>query len=258
MIHFFRKIRQKLIKEQKLRTYLTYAIGEISLVVIGIILALQFSNWNQKKAEIKKEIWYLDNMANDMFNQQEELKDLKTYYTDAIFISESILSDYKRNLSFKEVDSLSSKINQLLISDPFPNVDNTYRELVSSGQVALIENDSLVLDIIDFYIYNDKLENIFKTTQEEIFFGSIYPILNKFAAIDISGYTENEDVIFEDETVNNYILKALENPKNKLELINAIKNKIIITTQYREDISESLKMIDTMINYIDDEIDLLE
>ena len=145
-----------------------------------------------------------------------------------------------------------------MISNPFPNVDNTYRELVSSGQVALIENDSLVLDIIDFYIYNNTLENTFKTTQEEIFYGTIYSVLNKYAAIDISGYTENEDAIFEDEILNSYILKALENPKNKLELINAVKNKIIITSNYNDDIIESLKMIEIMITAIDGEIDLLK
>ena len=157
MIHLFKKIRQQLIKDNKLQKYLAYAVGEVLLVVIGIVLALQFSNWNQKSNEIKKEIWYLDNIANDMFNQQESLKYLKTYYDDVLHISKDILADYKRTMSFKQVDSLSLKLNQLMIYNTFPNIDNTYKELVSSGQVALIENDSLVLNIIDFYIYNNEL-----------------------------------------------------------------------------------------------------
>lgn len=258
MIHLLKKIRRKLLIEKRLSNYVLYAVGEILLVVIGIVLAIQFSNWNAKKAEIKKEIWYLDNMANDMFNQRQELDYLKNYYISALSISKNILIDLNKKKSFKNIDSLFSKLNQLKISDPFPNVDNTYKELVSSGQVALIENDDLILDIIDFYIYNEKLENYFKTSQERIFYGEIYGVLNKYAPIDLSDYSDNVDILQQDSATTNYILEELEIPKNRLELTNAIKNKIIIVSDYKNDVIESLKMIDTMIQAIDDEIMLLE
>lgn len=258
MIHLLKKIRRKLLIEKRLSNYVLYAVGEILLVVIGIVLAIQFSNWNAKKAEIKKEIWYLDNMANDMFNQRQELDYLKNYYISALSISKNILIDLNKKKSFKNIDSLFSKLNQLKISDPFPNVDNTYKELVSSGQVALIENDDLILDIIDFYIYNEKLENYFKTSQERIFYGEIYGVLNKYAPIDLSDYSDNVDILQQDSATTNYILEELEIPINRLELTNAIKNKIIIVSDYKNDVIESLKMIDTMIQAIDDEIMLLE
>ena len=244
MIHLFKKIRQQLIKDNKLRKYLAYAIGEVLLVVIGIVLALQFSNWNQKSNEIKKEIWYLDNIANDMFNQQESLKYLKTYYDDVLNISKNILTDYKRNMSFKQVDSLSLKLNQLMISNTFPNIDNTYKELVSSGQVALIENDSF--------------EKIFSVNQKELFYGEIYPVLNKYAVVDLLPVLDNEDLVYEDKTITNYLSKILETPKNKLELTNAIKNKILVISDYKVNVDESLKMINNMIIAIDNEIALLE
>ena len=47
MIKFFRKIRQKLLNENRFSKYLVYAIGEIVLVMIGILLALQVNNWNE-------------------------------------------------------------------------------------------------------------------------------------------------------------------------------------------------------------------
>ena len=57
MIKFFRRIRQQLLTENKLAKYLLYAIGEIILVVIGILIALQINNWNTSKIESKnKEI----------------------------------------------------------------------------------------------------------------------------------------------------------------------------------------------------------
>ena len=49
MIKFFRKIRQNLIIENKTSKYFKYAIGEIILVVIGILIALQINNWNENR-----------------------------------------------------------------------------------------------------------------------------------------------------------------------------------------------------------------
>ncbi|WP_166966814.1 DUF6090 family protein [Yeosuana marina] len=55
MIKFFRKIRQNLLSEGKTRSYLKYAIGEIVLVVIGILIALQINNWNEERKIKQKE-----------------------------------------------------------------------------------------------------------------------------------------------------------------------------------------------------------
>lgn len=66
MIKFFRKIRQKLLSENKFSKYLIYAIGEIVLVVIGILIALQINNLNEAKKTRTKEISYLANLKNDL------------------------------------------------------------------------------------------------------------------------------------------------------------------------------------------------
>lgn len=56
MIRFFRHIRKKLMEQNKIRTYTLYALGEILLVVIGILIALQVNNWNQQRIAINNEI----------------------------------------------------------------------------------------------------------------------------------------------------------------------------------------------------------
>lgn len=71
MIKFFRKIRQKLVEQSKTRSYFLYAIGEIVLVVIGILIALQVSNWNQERQEKAKLNVYFEKMIEDL---EEELK----------------------------------------------------------------------------------------------------------------------------------------------------------------------------------------
>lgn len=258
MIHLFRKIRQRLITEKRLSHYLAYAIGEVLLVVIGIILALQFSNWNVKRTEIKKEIWYLDNIANDMFNQKGGLLDLKEYYTETLDIAKDLLLDFKENNSYSDVDSLSFKLNQLMGSGTYPNIDNTYRELLSSGQVSLIENDSLVLNIIDFYLYTDELENVFKVNQSQVFYGEVYTTLNKYSEINLMDFLDDENLLFEDKEAQQYILSELKHPKNRLALTNSIKTKILLISDYLINLNESLNLIDKMIDEIDNEINILK
>lgn len=66
VIKFFRKIRQNLLNEGKTSKYFRYAFGEIVLVVIGILIALQINNWNQGRIEQNKEQTYLTNIKRDL------------------------------------------------------------------------------------------------------------------------------------------------------------------------------------------------
>ena len=79
MIKFFRKFRQNLLSEGKTGKYLKYAIGEIILVVIGILIALQINNWNEdRKSEAKKQDYYvqlLDDLNNDIVSVQNTIKE---------------------------------------------------------------------------------------------------------------------------------------------------------------------------------------
>ena len=75
MIKFFRKIRQKLLSENKFSKYLIYAIGEIFLVVIGILIALYVNNWNQKKADIRKEKALFEQFIFDLEKEGLKIKE---------------------------------------------------------------------------------------------------------------------------------------------------------------------------------------
>ncbi|MFT7158339.1 MAG: hypothetical protein ACI8Q1_003370 [Parvicella sp.] len=69
MITFFRKIRQRLLNKGKTAKYLTYALGEVALVMIGILLALQINNWNSDRIDSKKETRYLHSLIRDLESQ---------------------------------------------------------------------------------------------------------------------------------------------------------------------------------------------
>ena len=66
MIKFFRKIRQKLLTENKFNKYLIYAIGEIILVVIGILIAIQLNDLNENRKEHKKELSFIKKLQEDI------------------------------------------------------------------------------------------------------------------------------------------------------------------------------------------------
>jgi uncharacterized membrane-anchored protein YhcB (DUF1043 family) len=133
MIQLFKKIRKKLIAEKRLVNYLAYAIGEILLVVIGILLALQFNNKNQEQENTKKERGYLISIVEDIEFQKSILKDMKRHSLESIEVAKSIIKDYNTEQSFLKIDSLNSKLNFLIETYIFPNTNNTDSELVSSG-----------------------------------------------------------------------------------------------------------------------------
>ena len=150
MIQLFKKIRKKLIAEKRLVNYLAYAIGEILLVVIGILLALQFNNKNQEQENTKKERGYLISIVEDIEFQKSILKDMKRHSLESIEVAKSIIKDYNKEQSFLKIDSLNSKLNFLIETYIFPNTNNTDSELVSSGQLNLISDKSLSIDIINY------------------------------------------------------------------------------------------------------------
>jgi len=73
MLKFFRTIRKKLIEEDNVRKYLLYAIGEILLVVIGILIALQVNNWNEERKKTNRENQLLAQLTEDVDLLLEEL-----------------------------------------------------------------------------------------------------------------------------------------------------------------------------------------
>ncbi|NRD24946.1 hypothetical protein HNV10_16975 [Winogradskyella litoriviva] len=146
MIKFFRKIRQNLLSENKFSKYLIYAIGEIFLVVVGILIALSINNWNESK-KLNKEIVSLSkSIINELGN------DIAAF-DRAIILNDSVL-----NTSAVIFDSISQtksgNIRKLLLLnsrywDFRPN-NAVYKSSVSSGFLTNYD-DSLEIKIINYY-----------------------------------------------------------------------------------------------------------
>ena len=148
MIKFFRKVRQKLIYENKFRKYLLYAIGEILLVVIGILIALQINNRNDlSKLEGKKQLYY-DQLLVDIAKDTADIRQTVNRFKNSIGTYETYIGSYtKPNMDIETVISNLSKID---FSYPIITFNiNTITTLIETGDIGLMPIDirNNILDI---------------------------------------------------------------------------------------------------------------
>ena len=159
MIKFFRKIRQGLLSENKFTKYLMYAIGEIVLVVIGILIALQVNNWNQHRISHNLELKLLKDLHNDLETDLQNLS-VKIKY-DSLFATsnDSLFTCFKNN---NLADGLKVRNIDGTLYNWFGIVNNTlffypqkyaYQNIINSG-IDIIENETLRQDIIHLYDYS--------------------------------------------------------------------------------------------------------
>ena len=157
MIKFFRKIRQQLLTENKFSKYLLYAIGEIILVVIGILIALQINNWNENKksSEFEKEMFtqILDNLKQD----KQTLKKIKTNFNKAITSSNKILENSQLE---SKSDSLKFWLADIIQFERFQPITNSYEALKSKG-LDKVSNKELRL-LLGTY-YDDEINHVIKS-----------------------------------------------------------------------------------------------
>lgn len=139
MNHFFRTIRQSLLAQGRITRYLTYAIGEILLVVVGILIALQINMWNEGRKDRAKEQVVLVRLIEE-FNSNLQQLDEKIQIRENIIRSSTEALDHMDHPEGVVRDSLMAKINAITIS---PTFDPIINDLVSSGNIRLIRNQTL-------------------------------------------------------------------------------------------------------------------
>ena len=136
MIKLFRNIRQSLLAEGKTTKYLKYAAGEILLVVIGILIALQINNWNEDR-KLKKETYQvLLQMQDDFSRNQNELK-LKIEQHK--FVKESV-DELSSLVSPNPIKIEQSKLDSLMFSMIYIPEFNVSTSIASSEKLGLVDD----------------------------------------------------------------------------------------------------------------------
>lgn len=150
MFNFFRKIRKQLVEDNKFKKYIQYAIGEIVLVMVGILLALQVNNWNIERKEYQQLKKYASSLTLDLEKDIEMLRVI-LYVSEQISIRIDSLSNYVRNKHVEELSNVKIlSLTWIQIYRPYAWNRATFEELKNSGSLSLIKNNELSKKIVEY------------------------------------------------------------------------------------------------------------
>jgi len=217
----------------KIGKYILYAMGEILLVVIGILIALQINNWNSRQIEKKEEKKSYMNIRQQVVDDKKELLQVKafnTYFTTAYERASQIISKKEHT----KTDSLALITMGLSQYSDFHRAANIYESLVNSGELGLLKNSRITSAL-------QKLETtyIFVNKLEDMHWGLI---INELSA-ELKGVINYSSF----ELVKPEKLYSVELQNIYFEIINLCKGKDIV---YQQAISE----IDSIIGLINQEV----
>ncbi|GGE02027.1 DUF6090 family protein [Planktosalinus lacus] len=262
MLKYFRIIRKKLIEQDNVRKYLLYAIGEIILVVIGILIALNINNWNSNRIQKHKETLHLNNIERDLKDQLTIIEYQLAYESKVNQIATPIIAYYKANQTFK-IDSIFTKnIGNLTGRKTFTKNAPTYTELISSGNIDIISNNALKDQIIKYYEELERIQVIINKNNNLFTDAVFIPEVINLSEVQMGGefnlalnadYMTHMNLNFID--LNEPRLQAitkeqLEKPENELKMINLINFRNFLTLNHLNILSKLKKKTQILLKEI--------
>lgn len=251
MIKFFRSIRKTLLNEGKTSKYFKYAIGEILLVVIGILIALQINNWNEKRKQTELGYQYLTEMRYELQDDVEMLDyyintlkksidnheaALKTKNINTLPLDSLYMLVTAQNLDFKVSELTYNKMNNLGITKLSDNnklntmINNYYNQRVVAQKLSLAYLFEELKKYQDYFKYQqdyfdwypvDEYPSLINETQEE------HDSLNRLGLIKFATSARGRKLIISDFRGKQYALTGLEYFQGAtVTLLNAVYNEL--------------------------------
>ncbi|MBK8080496.1 MAG: hypothetical protein IPK25_09565 [Saprospiraceae bacterium] len=199
MIKFFQRIRRKLIDEGNLKKYLIYAFGEIILVVVGILIALQVNNWNEERKSNSKanqlsevlyqELLIVKNYHEKFFNLavEEEIKNTQFFLTNWKTLSVDSLKKFRQ----KELKYLRNTATitvmhgfQFFYDPEFP----FYKTAMNDGSISIIKNKEFINLLSLIYMQGSARMDFFEQETSKIEQSTNYHICENYATILVDSY----------------------------------------------------------------------
>ena len=217
MIKFFRKIRQNLLSEGKTGKYLKYAFGEIALVMIGILLALQVNNWNESQKANQKEKFYLikleENLKQDtlLLNLQLEHIVIKLKGIKKLSLLNNISKDSLHLLL----------VNSLLSTNGFSPETTTWDNLQNTGKIDIINNQGLVDSLYIYHNFNESKIKVWMESDQSYSRLNIAPFLMRNFNLNY-GVPSDSQLHFKSDYDE---ISSLNNQEDLLYFKNALRYK---------------------------------
>lgn len=201
-----------MINEGRLKRYLLYAIGEILLIMIGILLAFQVNKWNETRNNRKAELLYYQNIKRQLNEDKGLISrniDYNNHYLNQFNYAAQIIEENDRS----RMDTLVKIALNLFRYSDFHRASNIYETIVNSGQLKLLQNYKVIEELQrleEIYVYINKMEDIHFDVIELI----VIPDLIKSVKFDPSSIEKPGD-IYSYEFKNRFtILVDIMNEKN--------------------------------------------
>lgn len=158
MVHVFRAARRELSSGGRLRHYLIYAAGEIVLVVLGILIALQINNWNSARQDRAKELSYLGNIRSDLVADIADMDSYLAARKNRIAAAQRVLKHFD-GAPITDASAFNSDGISIYSWQRYYLGNNTYQEMVNSGNFALLSNSDIKHQLLDIEALYGKMKS---------------------------------------------------------------------------------------------------
>ena len=240
-------------EKNKTGKYLKYAVGEIVLVVIGILIALQINNWNENRKIQENEISILEQLNEDLTKNLEEMLEIRSILKQSVENANYFLLflNSKRN----NTDSIPSWLKEISRNPIFNNANTAYKNLENSPN-KIISNDSLRLRIT--LMYEREFRNI--DVRENGYKTQFYPEFKKHQRENFTMTTDvsedGKEIMFDYNRPKNIeSLKENDGFKNSLvDMYNFTKLRINFLTLTEDKLQVLIKDIHREIGRLNDKI----
>ena len=250
MIKIFRNIRKKLLEQGKTASYIKYAIGEIILVVIGILIALQINNWNDTRKIRKSEQEILQDLKSELIINKIALEKIYNSHLDAFNSGITLLKLFNTDILTMPINKLDSILAQFEMSRTFEVSDGYIKSLLASGKVDYIQNsvlktfvgafDGQVIDATEEIIPMKKLfeDRLWPLIDGKINSSNRIRNLSGYSNLPIGAYTSNYTWFFENREIEDILSNIMA---WRLDLMDDEKT-------FLDNINKMIKSIDNELN----------
>jgi hypothetical protein len=160
MISFFKKIRQKLLSENKVTRYLIYALGEILLVTIGILIALQMNTWKEERQYQLSEQTFYQTILDDLANDKKKLEQLSRFYESRIDNLAWLLAHLRNPSLGVSPSEFGTHTEPLYYAESAISFDATYEAAKSGGAFDNFSNKELLKKLVEYYSNFKQIEDV--------------------------------------------------------------------------------------------------
>jgi hypothetical protein len=239
MYSFYSKIRKKMADDNRPIKYLRYAIGEIILVVIGILIALQVNNLNEQRKEKKEELKILKILKTEYSYNRTELDRSIGKAERMKEHSDTLLKIFAGKMDKKDFNTIQHLMLRLGAYPTFDPSNGALNDLIGSGKLKVIRNDSLRFRLSQ---WSGMLQDVKEDEERLMGFGDQYII-----PIELELFSLSPDSKFESEAGQLFNKKSIE---NTVYIINGRANYLLDPNykMLKTEIDEILQQIDLELN----------